>query len=247
MQKRSIYTFSGTVLFFVLTCLLILFFIGNSRSNESLGEKIGLNDSLYKKKFELLKEESSKKEGFIVLKAKPENSAAIIISGWSLHIGEEEKNIPLGSSLPYFGEINQLSAIQLLPDDKAIISFLPSPLGVAFKENKCSGYLGEFLNFTPTLPNNCPPPQAESNELGCRTFIERLPLCQNKLESAPSAECKRFVSDNIGYNACITKHKNDGDFFSKTWRIYIPLPPGERDKPITLLDSEGKKVLDIIF
>lgn len=246
MQKRSIYTFSGIVLFFGL-CLLILFFIGNSRSNESLGEKIGLNDSLYKNKFELLKEEGNKKEGFIVLKAKPENSAAISISGWKLYIGEEGKNIPLGSPLPYFGEINQLSAIQLLPGDKAIISFLPSPIGVAFKENKCSGYLEEFLNFTPTLPNDCPPPQAQSNELGCQAFIERLPLCQNKLESTPSAECKRFVSDNVGYNACITKHKNNGDFFSKTWRIYIPLPPSERDKPITLLDSEGKKVLDITF
>lgn len=245
MQKKPVFIFLAVVIFLVGT-FLILFFIGKKAGGESFTGTIGLDDSLHKKRIEFLKKESDKEKGYLVLKAKSENSAPITISGWKLITNKEEKIIPAGSILPYFGEVNQLSAIQLLANDKIIISFSPSPLGVAFRENKCSGYLGEFLNFTPTLPNNCPPPQAESNELGCQAFIEHLPLCQNKLESTPSAECKRFVSDNVGYNVCITKHKNDADFFSKTWRVYIPLPISPSG-PFTLIDDKGKKVLDITF
>lgn len=231
---------------FILTCLLILFFIGRKEGSEHPNENIGSNVSVHQKRIEFLKNESSKEEGYIVFKAKPENSAAISISGWRLVIGGEEKIIPLGSTLPYFGEVNQLSAIQLLANDRVIISFFPSSLGVAFRENKCSGYLGEFLNFTPALPGNCPAPLAQSNEPTCQSFIERLPVCQNKIENAPSPECKRFLSDNVGYNTCIGRHKNDADFFSKTWRVYIPLP-NPPSGPFILLDDKGNKVLDITF
>lgn len=245
MQKKLI-SISLALLLFVLATLFILFFIGTRNGSESFTETIGLDDSLHKKRVTFLKEESNKEKGYLVLKAKPENSAPINISGWKLVIEGEENIIPAGSILPYFGEVNQLSAIQLSANDTIIISFSPSPLGVAFRENKCSGYLEEFLNFSPALPNSCPTPLAQSDEIVCQNFIEGLPSCQNKIENAPSPACKRFLSDNIGYNACITKHKNDADFFSKTWRVYIPLP-ALPSGPFTLIDETGKRVLDITF
>jgi hypothetical protein len=245
VQKKFIYPGIGIGIFIVLV-FLFLFFIGTKSGNGSFAQKIGLDNSPYEKRVLFLKEESSKAGGYFVLKVKTENSTAITLSGWTLKVGGEEKIIPLGSPLPYFGEVNQLSAIKLLPGDTVIISFSPSPLGVAFKENKCSGYLEEFLTFTPVLPKECPSPVVASGETACQGFIENLPICQTKIENSPSAECKRFVSDNVGYNACITKHKNDADFFSKTWRVYVPLSSPLKG-PLTLLDGTGKKVLDINF
>ena len=188
----------------------------------------------------------------------------IDITGWQLKNGKDKRGYELGGRLQNFS-----SDIAIIPQgtlvisprgpslmqnvilqrgEKAIVTTgriaNQSPYNiVSFKENMCSGYLGdlETYTFTPRLSRDCPRPADEpgvsSLTTECRKFIERMSPCrQPEFETRDkdgeicincvngkllSSSCVAFIKDHFNYGSCVSHHKNDPDFSSRTWRIFL--------------------------
>ena len=190
----------------------------------------------------------------------------IDIANWQLKNGKDKRAYDLGGDLRYFpadtakigqavpfvspSGLNQFQNVVLKPSETAIIttgkvgSQLPYNI-VSFKENVCSGYLGELpeYTFTPPLTRNCPRPENEPGvsalDTECRRFIEGMPscrtpefntrdsegdICYNCVDSRLlSSACVAFIKNHFNYGSCIANHANDLDFSSQTqtWRIFL--------------------------
>src|SRR3989344_684371 len=156
------------------------------------------------------------------------------ITGWTL-ASETTGNtevIPRGTAVPILGVVNQTQNILLNPGDRAIVSSGQSPMGVSFRENKCTGYLNTFQNFYPALPQNCPTAAKEletfygsrgSHDLACVDYMETVPRCRFPLggKNDLSVTCKAFLTDYLNYNGCVNVHQGDADSAGNTWRIYL--------------------------
>lgn len=200
---------------------------------------------------------SSSADGeYIVLRASPQNSNKVLLTGLRLESASSGRgaDIPSGVSLPFQNQINSQQPIYLAPGDIAYVITGRSPLGTSFRLNKCTGFFNQYQTFSPNLPSRCPQPSERdlpSNGTiyndDCRNYINSLPSCRIVI-SPPvsiSPECQRYVTQEISYTKCVDARKNDADFYDPEWRVYM----GRDDilwKPsrelIHLLDSNGKIV-----
>lgn len=176
---------------------------------------------------------------YIQISLSPNASAPVNITGWKL-ISEatgKAAAIPRGTVVPTSGIVNAKQDILLSPGERAaLISGLP-PIGTSFRENKCTGYLTTFQQFSPSLPRNCPVPAEELaafygpnyiRDAVCIDYVNSLSRCEAVLfppRSVPSGtlskECKNFVAQHLNYNGCVSTHSADADFNGTTWRIYL--------------------------
>jgi hypothetical protein len=157
--------------------------------------------------------------------------------------------IPKGTSFLSPTNSNTLKDIILKSGERAIIT--TGSIGVAdpvkivsFKENKCSGYLESTSNytFTPNLSRNCPLPKEEpgfsSLDRGCQDFLNNFSSCHipkyGGLDSSGyrcndcvdgkvnlTDACISFIKSHFDYGSCAYNHKDDPDFESDTWRIFL--------------------------
>lgn len=182
-----------------------------------------------------------------------QNSVPINLSEWIFASDASGKmaRVPQGTEVPRSGVVNAVEDIILAPGDRAIINSGQSPIGASFKENKCMGYFSNFQTFHPSLPQNCPIPSDELEQFygpgyirdaSCIEYVKRVPRCQVTL-SPPvglSNSCQNFLVEYLHYNGCVNAHKNDRDFLSKTWRIYLG-----RTEPLWRTKYELVKLLDV--
>ena len=186
------------------------------------------------------------------------NKTPLSISGWSLEsaMSGVRAYIPEAASLFRMGSVNTVGQVKLAPGGRVIVVTGPSPVGVSFRENTCTGYLGTLQPFVPALPANCPAPLAAiprtaANEarLGtsCFDYLSTLPSCtfpQNP-PSSLSAACRAEIQSTLSYNGCVNQHKNAAGFSSDAWRVYLawgkPLWNVQNDI-IRLLDENGRIV-----
>lgn len=197
-------------------------------------------------------------EEYIQLSLSSNAPGPVTISGWTVlseatHVAAV---IPHGTEVPRSGVVNPQGPISLSPGDRALIITGRSPIGVSFRENKCSGYLSSFQVFAPAFPNTCPPPATElKNFYGpdylkdteCIEYVDTLPRC--KVVTRPPKEisdaCENFVTDHLHYNGCLTLHQHEKDFKGKTWRVYLGRSASmwrEEHEVVKILDHEGKTV-----
>lgn len=182
----------------------------------------------------------------------------IDIAGWSLQsaLTGVRMYIPAGVNLFKLGALNSLSDIVLPTGGSAIITSGPSPVGVSFRENECSGYLNELQRYTPSLSRQCPSPSESITETGaglsilgsdCYDYVQQLSSCHFP-QSVPgnlNASCRLFISDNFSYNGCVDTYRNSTSFEGSTWRIYLGSPVElwqNQHDIIRLLDANGRTV-----
>src|SRR3989344_2493 len=186
---------------------------------------------------------------------------AVDITGWRLksQITGREATIGKGAALAYSAQVNPESNIVLQSGEKAIVITGPSPIGVSFRLNKCTGYFSQFQKFTPSLPKHCPTPEEELDLFGprnlpdsCIDFIERAPRCQVviSMPTTLSPECIPFITEKLNYNQCVSAHRADSDFIEHEWHIYLnrneELWKIQREA-IDLIDASGKVVSTISY
>lgn len=195
---------------------------------------------------------------YLTLRAGAGNQSLMAISGWTLQSGITGRSVslPQGTRVPQTGQVNYEEPIVLAPGEEAVITSGRSPIGVSFKENRCTGYLSQFQSFTPSLEERCPRPDAEVTYASsavatndrCLDFLSSMSSC--RIETAPlpddlSSDCKQFITSQITYNGCVANHRSEGGFLLPTWRVYLrydsPLWK-ERREVIKLLDEQGKTV-----
>ena len=190
---------------------------------------------------------------YVVLRA---GGAAVNISGWRLKssITGKSATIGKGSELAYSAQVNPENPIVLRPGDRAIVSTIRSPIGVSFRTNLCTGYFGQFQNFTPSLQNTCPLPYDELERAGninlsdaCVDYVRSIPSCTMVLDAPPelSSSCQAFIESVFTYNSCVMRYKGGANFPGTEWRIFLGqnenLWKGRRET-IELIDQNGKVV-----
>lgn len=196
---------------------------------------------------------------YVLLKASENNKEKILISGLRLQseasgFGALIKN---GAYLPFQNSINKEEPIFLNPGDIAYIITGGSPLGMSFRLNLCTGFYSQYQNFAPGLASRCPVPRNEpipvqlSSNDQCLDYIDSLPGC--RVITPPATippECAHFVTEEFNYTKCVDRHRNDSNFYSPDWRVYLgrsePLWKPRREL-IKLFDQNGKVVDTITY
>jgi hypothetical protein len=200
------------------------------------------------------------KQEYVELDVSPEAKDGVNITGWELvsvatnyfgRIGE-------GAKVPTTGNVNPAEPIILDPGDRAIVSTGISPIGVSFRENECTGYIGQYQQFSPALENNCPNALDEFNRYysvagalkddNCYNAVRNIPRCTTPSDTITglSNGCFALIDNYLSYNGCVAAHRNDVDFATETtWRVYLgqktALWKTSRDG-IKLVDAQGKTV-----
>lgn len=196
---------------------------------------------------------------YVLLKAATSNKEKILISGlrFQSEVTGRVSNIKNGAYLPFQNSINKEEPIYLNPGDVAYVITGPSPLGISFRLNTCTGFYTQYQNFNPSLPSRCPAPRNEpipaylSSNDQCLDYIYSLPGCRviTPPKTIPN-ECASFVVEEFNYTKCVDRHKNESNFYSPDWRIYLnrsePLWKTRREF-IKLLDQNGKVVDTITY
>jgi hypothetical protein len=181
-------------------------------------------------------------------------SGALDITGWSLQsvISGARAYIPRGSALFQIGALNPQTDIELAPGGSAIITTGVSPVGTSFRENECSGYLGQLQNYTPQIQTQCPSPSnaagnAQQYGQACADFVSSLSSCKfpNQLPPNISSACVAYVQTNFSYNGCVQAYQNDPSFSLQTWRIYLDASQelwNSQHDTIRVLNAQGEVV-----
>lgn len=153
------------------------------------------------------------------------------ITGWRI-VGQKGINatIPQGVRVFLAGQVNEEKDIYLDQGHRAVIISGVSPVGVSFRVNACSGYLSQFQDFVPELNEVCPAPSSSPTvkdfplDSACLDYLNSMPLCQTPTKTLPSklsAACHEFILLHASYNACLSDHQSDKDFWSGEWRVYL--------------------------
>ena len=140
--------------------------------------------------------------------------------------------IPQGASFFAQGTVNTTGPIVLEPGATAILTSGPSPVGISFRENMCSGYLNEHQTFTPELSSECPqtsgalPITAENIRAygeTCIDFMNSVESCHypSKLPETLSPACRAFVTSYFSYSGCVQTYQRSSGFSLPSWRIYF--------------------------
>jgi len=187
-------------------------------------------------------------------------SNPILITDWSLQstVTGSVVSIPHGVRTPKSGVISPSEDIYLDPGNTAIIASGVSPVGVSFRENACTGYIGQFQTFIPSLETSmCPQPadllpatpeNIQTYGESCVSFVSRLPACKAYITQFPAdlnTACRAFVQGALTYNGCVNERQWRPSFVGDTWRIFLN-KNGSLWQPthdvIRLLDTEGRTV-----
>lgn len=181
------------------------------------------------------------------------------ITNWSLQsaVSGQRLFISQAASPLVLGTVNLTEPVYLAPGSSAIIVSGPSPVGVSFRENKCSGYLNELQEFTPALSNECPratdilietPDNLRIYGARCFDYVETVPQCHFPgvlLPASLSAPCRTFAANTLSYNGCVQGNRYAPSFQGSSWRAYLNSRVELWDNAhdiIRLLDSEGHTV-----
>lgn len=199
-------------------------------------------------------------EEYLYLEADSGNTGPVSLAGWSLQSVYSGVRIPLPVAAPLFvqGVVNTAQPVSLDPGASALITTGTSPVGVSFRENRCSGFLAQFQRFTPAIQSRCPAATelvADTPEnravLGdsCFWFLQSLPLCTFP-RTAPanvSPACFEAARTALSYNRCVQHHKDTRGFLLSQWRIYLNVahPLWRERDTVRLLDASGR-VVDVL-
>lgn len=199
---------------------------------------------------------------YLVVTLSVGSAHAVSTAGWKI-VSRESGNgalFPQGVEIARSGRVHTPTPLILNPGDKVIVTTGRSPVGVSFRENTCTGYLEEHQDFHPPLSQKCPTPSEEFSRYyregdsngTCATYINSIPYCATKtsLYGTISSSCENFVEDHLNYNSCVDAHKNDADFKTNTWRVFLEkrseLWRASRET-ITLLDANNKVIDSIMY
>lgn len=202
------------------------------------------------------------KNEYVVINVASSLTTPLSTAGWKIVSKETGGGAPFpqGIETARSGRVNALTPITLKGGDQVILVSGRSPVGVSFKENKCTGYFEEQQDFRPALAQNCPTGSEEFNAYyegrddngSCISHIRSIPYCstETRIESNVSSSCENFVETHLNYNGCVAFHQNDTNFAGNTWRVFL----GSRDElwrqtreTITLLDAENKVIDSITY
>lgn len=206
---------------------------------------------------------SDAREEYIQIAANYSNSESIDIAGWTIEsaLSGTRFQIPPGASPFIAGSANILGPVLLDPGGLALVTSAPSPVGVSFQENMCTGYLAQYQTFDPPLAEECPIPSqvvalTEENlrAYGDRCFdaIANISQCRfpQNLPTDIYPACRSILMNSLSYNGCLNDNRFRSTFAKNMWRVYLGAS-GElwrnSHDAIRLLDAQGRTVSVYVY
>ncbi|MBI5645105.1 hypothetical protein HY970_03330 [Candidatus Kaiserbacteria bacterium] len=207
--------------------------------------------------------ESDPRNEYIVISMQWLESGSISLAGWSLQsqLSGQRAIVPLAASPLIQGTVNTIQPITLFGGQSVIVMSGPSPVGISFRENICTGYLEALQQFQPTLSNACPSPKdampltafnIQKYGAECSDFVATIPQCSAPatVPSTISPACRTFIANTFTYNGCVSTFRLRVPFNLDTWRAYIgsnrELWSNTHDV-IRLLDDRGRTVDSVAY
>lgn len=159
------------------------------------------------------------------------SSSPVSITGWRLESEKSGASATIGDGERIARESGR-SNIVLVAGEQAIVTTGDAPSRGSFAETICTGYLDTANRFTPSLSSRCPAPM---DELGtyfrgnasrydrCAEYVQTLQSCVDVRETPREIpnQCEDFVDARLSYRGCVSAHKNDADFFTGSWRVFL--------------------------
>lgn len=236
-----------------------------SNPDTSSSDESGEKEGIYEDVVEIFASSASHTDPnleYITIRISPSAKKSIVFDEWILRSAVTGVSVPIAkaSYLPRLGAVNEEQVVRAEPGATLVVTTGRSPIGSSFRVNKCSGYLAQFQRFSPSIPRQCPLPVDEipleyaygssPNAFNdqCLDYIERIGICRINTEPLPLSmqpQCQTFVTKDLNYNACISSHSNEEDFYNNEWRIYLKRDSElwkSRRETIELVDPSGTVV-----
>jgi len=196
---------------------------------------------------------------YIAIKSASDNEGTVDLTGWSVQsaVSGERYYLPSATVIFIGGAVNSTNQVSLPPSATAIIATGVSPVGVSFRENICSGYLGKLQSFHPDFGfASCPNPSDAMPETAenlraygskCLDYVRSLSSCEfpQDLPASLSPACRSYVTNVFSYNGCVHMHQGLPSFMQNSWRLYLNAQTSIWDDThdiIRLLDAQGRTV-----
>ena len=196
---------------------------------------------------------------FIVIEARTLREP-VIITDWKVVVLSKKRGYKIPEGVLYYRprEKNTPFPIRLQSGWEVIINTGESPIGRSFHINKCSGYAEQFKDFTPAIKLTCPMPEEEVEIYGadipfsdskCFDIIYHTQRC-SAIQTIPETltrQCQLFMKDVLTERGCVERHRNENDYLTGIWRIYLNRKSEifPRSDALFLLDEEDRLV-DVI-
>lgn len=197
---------------------------------------------------------------YIVLHAA--GSGPVDVTGWVLQsaVSGAYGVIPPAASVFVGGVVNRVERAYLAPDVSAVVTTGASPVGVSFKETRCTGYLNQHQRFSPELNESCPEPsdalpQTAQNlrvyGASCFDYVANLSSCRFAGASLPgdlTSACRIYIANDLSYNGCVEMYRNSPYFALNSWRLFFSISHqlwNNSHDIIRLLDAQGR-VVDVL-
>ncbi len=199
---------------------------------------------------------------YLQISASYSNTSPIDMTGWVLESALTGTRVALPpAASPFMANgPNAVLPLSVEPGGVVIVSSATSPVGVSFRENACTGYLGQFQEFNPPLQDDCPSPSEvlpmtmenlQRYGDACFDAVSNLPRCRFPTTLPEVAgSCKAFLTEYLSYNGCVTQMRSRLQFQKNEWRVFL----GARTElwrdshdAIRLLDAQGRTVSVFVY
>lgn len=204
---------------------------------------------------------SSHGSEYVTIRVASNAPQKVVVTGWRLESTASSLGaaLPQAAELPFLGSVNNPGPVALGPGQTAYVVTGRSPNGTSFRTNLCTGYFEQYQDFEPRLKIECPNPQEEADKYfaagtysdACYDIVRTLSRCTFTVKSIPisaGSQCADFIQNELSYNGCINRHKNEPKFYKDQWYLYLNRDQElwrTRSERIRLVDENGK-VVDVV-
>ena len=209
---------------------------------------------------------SDPEDEYVRIVANRTNNSAIDMTGWSIHsiVSDTRIYIPKATlMLKMVKGGNTIQKVSLAPGEYAILKTGQSPIpeyAQSFHTNRCTGYLNQFIGFSPKLPQQCPLPSSilpatvenvRTYGSECIEFLQGANRCTTYNNAMPAdllPACRDLISKKLTYNSCLSDEfaKDGYDIFNNGgWYLYLGMDSEiwrNNYEALQLLDADGKVV-----
>ena len=205
-----------------------------------------------------IKESSADREYFILLVSNVLTSP-LTIAGWKVLDRQKKVAYPF-PAISASSSGGDSFSITVYSGDRVVVSSGRSPVNTSFRVNKCSGYRSQFDTFVPAIRTSCVDPLRAFADYGevpfsddaCYAATLSLPPCvtADTVPSGVTDACRDFLQNVLSEDGCISRHRNDADFYTGEWRVFLDSDTQlwkNRDNVLYLLDENDLLVASLVY
>ena len=184
----------------------------------------------------------------------------ITITDWKVFDRETKRIHRIPRAVKVFGSGDVSAPVVASAGDRIFVSSGDSPVKTSFQVNKCSGYRSQSVTFVPSVKTACSDPVREFTSHGkvpfsddiCYDTVSSLARCTT-VKTVPQGvtiACRDFLQQVLSEKGCVSRHRNDSDFFTGEWRLFLKSDRElwkNRDNVLYLLDENDLLVATMVY